>query len=349
MIQAHIAYAKGSPSPTLTLPADALPEREEELEPALREAVRHLAEHGGGLEKITKIALIAPSRHPLFDIDYRFVQVMPGTEPRFDFHGSCGHSVLSSVMVASRLGWVHRLAPDHRVRVNVLNNGDHVVCEVDDCERDRATFTAHFMHHPAVCLDALTYGGGPTTSLVYEDGSITASCVSVSNPYVFVNAADLGVRDADQLFTDDPRLFEVLQQIRSAAADVYGLPRGGAFPKIAALLPDGDGTIAVRAISVPTWHPTIALTGAVCVGAASKMVGTVPYALAGSAAVPGAPLTIRTAGGTTAVRAAVTGNTPADTLAWVSVAQKSVEFTGSLTLERLQPYAQKEALPYAHR
>ncbi|MBD0673174.1 PrpF domain-containing protein [Streptomyces sp. CBMA156] len=348
-MQAQIAYAKGSPSPTLALPADGLPERPEELEPALREAVRHLAELGHGLEKITKIALIAPSAHPLFDIDYRFVQVMPGPEPRFDFHGSCGHSVLSSVMAASRLGWVHRLAPGHRVRVNVLNNGDHVVCEVDDCQRDRATFTAHFMHHPAVCLDALTHGGGPTTSLVYEDGSITASCVSVSNPYVFVDAADLGVRDADELFTDDPHLFEVLQQIRSAAADVYGLPRGGAFPKIAALLPDGDGTIAARPISVPGWHPTIALTGAVCLGAASKMAGTVPYTLAGSATAPGEPLTVRTAGGTTAVRAAVTGNTPADTLAWVSVAQKSVEFTGSLTLERLRPYAQKEALSHAHR
>ena len=348
-MEAHIAYASGSPSRTLVLPMEPQPEDGERILAIARECVRRLSRLGGELQDITKIAIVSPSTHPLFDLDYRFVQVLPGPEPGFDLNGSCGHSVLASALIASRLGWIHPLAPDQRVRVNVLNTGDHLVCEVDESVRDRVSFTTHFLRHPSVALRSLLLDDQPTDRYLYEGGAIRASAVSTGNPYVFIDAHDLGVGRVEELFDDDPGLFRTLSAIRRSAAAVHGFPLDGAFPKIAALLPDGDGRVAVRALSVPSWHPTIALTGAVCLGAAVKIAGTIPHTLAGPATAPGEPLQIHTSGGTATVRAAVTGNAEDDRLAWVSVPRKDVEFIGSIDIDRIRPTIRTEDLLHANR
>lgn len=337
---AHIAHAHGSPSSTLVLPAERLPESEEALSEALADGVAWLAEHG--LAAVTKIALVSVSEHPLFDLDYRFVQVIPGEPARFDFRGSCGHSVLSSVEVASRLGWIGRLAPEHRVRVRVLNNGEHVVCEVDECVRDRTTFTAHFLNHPAVPLRELLPFGETTTDLPYEDGTIRVSAVSAGNPYLFLSGHDLGVDTPDGLFAAGQPLFRTLSAIRRSAARQYGYPAEGAFPKVAAVLPDGEDGLAVRAVSVPSWHPTIALTGAVCLGAARRIRGTIPFRLAGGETRRDAPLRIRTAGGRTTSAAAVSGHDTDSELSWVSVPEKTVSFTGAVSIDSFGPHVLKE-------
>jgi len=337
---AHIAHAHGSPSSTLVLPAEQLPSSEEALAQALSDGVAWLAEHG--LAKVTKIALVSVSEHPLFDLDYRFVQVIPGDPVRFDFRGSCGHSVLSSVVVASRLGWLPRLAPGHRVRVRVRNTDDHVVCEVDECVRDRTTFTAHFLNHPAVPLHELLPFGETTTDLPYEDGMIRVSAVSAGNPYLFLSGHDLGVDTPEELFAAGEPLFRTMSAIRRAAAHQYGYPVGGAFPKVAAVLPDGEDGLAVRAVSVPSWHPTIALTGAVCLGAARRIRGTIPFRLAGGETRRTAPLRIRTAGGCTTSAAAVTGHDHDSELSWVSVPEKTVSFTGAVSIDSFEPHVLKE-------
>lgn len=337
---AHVAHAAGAPSSTLVLDAERLPTEEQQLTEALSQAVAWLT--ANGLSRITKIALITPSEHPLFDLDYRFVQVIPGDPVRFDFRGSCGHSVLSSVLVASRLGWISKLAPEHRARVRVLNNDEHIVCEVDECVRRQATFTAHFLNHPAVPLAGLLPFGKPTTQLPFDGGAIEVSAVFAGNPYLFLSAADLGIRTTDDLFADNPTLFATMTAIRRSAARQLGWAVEGAFPKVAALLPDGEGGLAVRAVSVPSWHPTLALTGAVCLGAARQIRDTIPFELAGGADLAGRPLRIRTPGGISTSAAATSGHEPDSRLSWVSVPHKSVSFTGALSIDSLQPYVLKE-------
>lgn len=338
----HVAYAKGSPSATLVIAADELPGDQDALTEALGDAMRWLDSRSQ--RSITKIALIGLSRHPLFDLDYRFVQVLPDSPVRFDFQGSCGHSVLSSAVVASQLGWLPKLAPGDRVRVHVVNNGDHVVCEVDESVRDRSTFTVHFLHHPESPLRSLLLFDEPVVEFPFEGTSVRISGVSASNPYVFVPAEDLGAHTAEELFADAPELYARMESLRGQVARELGFPVTGAFPKIAALLADGPGRLTARAISVPSWHPTLALTGAVCLGAAGKIAGTVPHALAGEPEHPHAPLAIRTPGGTTHAHAAVSGNRLDDHLSWVSVPDKDVAFTGSVVIEALQPHVRKDNL-----
>jgi 2-methylaconitate cis-trans-isomerase PrpF len=315
----HLAYAHGAPCPTLVLDRRSLPTGDDELRAVLAAARSWLVDVGAA--DVMKIALIAPSTHPLFDLDYKFVQVLPGE--RFDLGGSCGHSILSSIMAANQLGWLATLAPGTRVRVHVLNTADNIVCEVDEVNRTTATFTVHFLQYPPVRLGDLLIAKSSRVRLTTGDADVSASLVSAGNPYVFVDAAEVGVPDRDRLFADDRDLYERLAAIRIAGARYLGHVTDGAFPKIAAVGQYDDRRLAVRALSVPSWHPTLALTGAACIAAAAAIDGTIPHELAQQAGSHPDRLVIDTAGGTTTVSASVSGSGLDDSLSWTSVATRS--------------------------
>ncbi|NGO67964.1 PrpF domain-containing protein [Streptomyces boncukensis] len=335
----HLAYAAGSPCPTLVLDAGRLPRDEEALLRALSEVRAYLTAAGGG--HVLKTALVRPSEHPMFDLDYRFVQALPQAPDSFDLRGSCGHSILSAVVAAERAGTLPKLTPGDRIRVNVLNNGDSVVCEVDGTDRDELHFTVYFVRPGSVPLKELLLTGAPRTELAAGagTGTGTAGCevslVSSGNAYAFVDARDLGVGDPGELFAAGPELFERLAALREAAAGLLGWPARGAFPKIAAVLPVASSLIAARALSVPSWHPTIALTGAVCLGTAAQIPGTVPWRVAQETGHVDGLLDIVTPGGRTAVTAAIDPADGEPALMWAAVARKRVTFQGSFVLEPL--------------
>ncbi|AWZ09165.1 hypothetical protein DRB89_36895 [Streptomyces sp. ICC4] len=278
----RLAAAHGSPSRTLVLPA-------KDFADGARDPERLLAELGrvredlvrAGLREITKIALIGPSSRPGHQLDYRFVQVLPGTDPGFELRGSCGHSILAACSVAGRSGELPPLRTGQRIRVNVLNNGDSVECAVEETGGDRERLSASFLLSPAIPLRDLLLFGSPVTELPYRGGTVEVTGASMGNPYVFVRAADFGVRGPDELFAAGEALFAALSEVRRTAQAALGWPPG-VFPKIAALLPLGPGRLAARAISVPSWHPTLALTGAVCLAAAARVPGSLPRQLAGA-------------------------------------------------------------------
>lgn len=342
----HFAYAEGSPCPTLVLDRDLLPAEDGALLAVLTDVRKWLIAHGVG--SVLKIALIARSEHPAYDLDYRFVQALPGDGSGFDLGGSCGHSILASVVAASRLGWLRQLAPGDRVRVQVLNNSDNVVCEVDEADRNRNTFTVHLFHQPTNRLSELLLTGSPADTVRTADGAdVPVSLVSLGNPYVFVDAATFGIRDKRSLFADDPQLYARMSAVREAAADLLGWPVTGTFPKIAVVGHFDDRRLAVRAISVPSWHPTLALTGAICLGVATAIEGTVAHRLATAAGCTPRLVGIDTPGGQTAVSAAVSGaaldGAALDReLRWVSVGEKNVRYLGSVALEPLRHLVGKE-------
>jgi 2-methylaconitate cis-trans-isomerase PrpF len=336
----HIAYASGAPCPTLVLDAQQFPRESGPLLKTLTEVRRRLVLAGGA--HILKIALIEPSSHPLFDLDYRFIQALPDDVGRFDLRGSCGHSVLCSVMAAGRSGMLPRQGPGDRARVRVLNNGDHLVCETEETDRDTARCTMYFLHTPPVPVSGLLLRDEPQTILDVEDEKVTVSLVSSGNPYVFVGARDAGVSDSAELFAAGAGLFDRLQRIREAAARLFDWPADGAFPKIAVVVPDGPGRIAARAVTVPGWHPTLALTGAVCLGAASCIPETVPWLAARDAGSLGGQVNILTTGGSTAVTATTRVGDGRTELAWVAVGNKTVRFHGSFFPESLTYFQPRE-------
>jgi 2-methylaconitate cis-trans-isomerase PrpF len=245
-------------------------------------------------------------------------------------------------MVASRQGWVRRLTPGGRVRVNVLNNGDNVVAEVDEVNRTSSCFTVHFVHPRPKRLGDMLLLGAVTNGLPLAGIRIPVSTVSMGNPYVFVSAADVGVTTQDELFADDHGLFTRLMALKSAAADLLNWQPAGAFPKIAAVGQYQPGRLAVRAISVPSWHPTLALTGITCLGLATAIEDTIPYVLARQAGCSPGAVALDTAGGATAVSAVTSGTSLGDTVSWVSVDRKFVHHLGALDIAPFRHLALKE-------
>ncbi|WP_042375835.1 PrpF domain-containing protein [Streptacidiphilus melanogenes] len=324
---AALARAIGAPGPTLVLDADALPRDREGLVTALTRIRRRLPDlpdlpgtgGKGGKGEVLKWALIAPSTHPLFDVDYRFVQAMPDAPDHFDLNGNCGHSLLAAVTAAAQAGRLPALRAGDRIRARVLNNGDQVVCQVDHASPRHTVFTAHFIVPPGTRLGTLLRDGGRV--------------VRMANPYLFVDGARLGVRDRETLFRgEQPELYATLERMRRRQAARLGWPLDGAFPKVAAVVPVAPGHLAVRALTVGGWHPELALTGAVCLAAASALRGTIPNRLlAGESAAPGR-LVIDTPARQVVASYAVTGDTQDDELLWVSVGGKETRALGAVAM-----------------
>ncbi|MFJ9342465.1 PrpF domain-containing protein [Streptomyces sp. NPDC101733] len=322
----YFANAHGAPCPTLVLDGGGLPEDTDRLLETLTAIRGDLSADGVG--HVLKNAIVRPSAHPLFDLDYRFVQSLPQSTSSFDLRGSCGHSILAAVEAAARSGMIPPLVGGARVRVNVLNNGDNVVCEVEEVSEGGTRFTAHFLCTPTKPFHELLITGDTVTEVSVDRTVIPVSLVSMGNPYVFVPAGHLGVATREELFSAGDRLFEQFARIRLAVCEQQGWDASGAFPKIAAVLSEPGGALAVRAVSVPSWHPTLALTGAICLGTAVGIEGSVPWQLARDGGHRGGPVRLVTPGGELQVSASSVVTDTGPRLAWVSVAGKQVDYQG---------------------
>ncbi|MFF7359457.1 PrpF domain-containing protein [Streptomyces sp. NPDC008125] len=316
----YLAEASGAPCPTLVLDAEGLPRADHLLRPLLTEVRRQLVRDGH--QNTLKIALISASPHPLFDLDYRFVQCLPESLDAVDFHGSCGHSIVASVLVAGARRLVARPAPGDRVRLRVLNNGDHIVCEVDESRRGSGSFTLHLVQQPGTALSSVLMTGRPLDRVTAAGAEYDVSLVSLGNPYVFVDAQDLGLHTRAALFGAGREVFEEMQGIRRAASAMLEMDPAGVFPKVAAVGSYEQNRLSARAISVPSWHPTLALTGTTCLATAATVPGTVPGRLHRGTAQDSARIEIDTAGGRAVAEVRSDHQQPEALLQWVSVRRK---------------------------
>ncbi|MFE4973254.1 PrpF domain-containing protein [Kitasatospora sp. NPDC056651] len=344
----HLARALGAPCPTLVLDAALLPADEWRLRPALAAIRRQV----GG--QVMKFALISRSAEPGWDLDYRFVQGLPGRAERFDFGAACGHSGLAAALVAELLGWVGPLRrPGASVRLR--GQGGALVVEAAGASSagessaggstvGEGEYTLHY--EPEADPELLP------TGLAYEPlrtdaGEVGASLVSFGNPYAFVAAADLGLRGSAELFAADARVAARLAPIRAAAAARLGHPADGALPKLALVGAAEPAGLPVRALTATGWHPGLALTGAVCLAAALTLPGTLPHRLAGAAGpslptpagpflpTPAAPPLLTPAGPVTATAVRAAGR-----LARVTVPHKRARVLGRVVLAGGRPAAE---------
>lgn len=127
-------------------------------------------------------------------------------------------------------------------------------------------------------------------------GRLTVSLVDAANPFVFVRASDLGLQGNETLekISGDSVLLKKCEEIRSVVAEIMGIAKkeeaarlspGG--PKIAFVSPPitystPKGTVeaseidmTARMTALQKLHKTYAVTGAVCLGAAAKIEGTI--------------------------------------------------------------------------
>ncbi|KAJ5390625.1 uncharacterized protein N7496_001693 [Penicillium cataractarum] len=270
---------------------------------------------GGATSTTSKVAIIAKSKRSNIDVDYTFIQVAPD-QPRIDMTGNCGNIASGVGPFSLDEGIVMARPGQSEIDIRVFNtNTEQIIVETvqvapdgtsrEDGEYELAgvTGTASPIKlafvKPQGSMTGRMFPSGMKQQILNVDSqtqgtfSVRCSLVDAANPFVLVDASSLPFsRDSLQLKIDDSDLLSVVEEIRRAGAVQFGLAtdtnaagliRG--TPKIAFLSETtGDldqADIEVLSFSMGKAHPSLQLTGAVCIAAAMATPGTVAWELAG--------------------------------------------------------------------
>ena len=266
----------------------------------------------GGADPLTsKVAYIAPATVPDADINYTFGYVGI-TGPVIDYTGNCGNSSAAVGPFALLRGLIDPREPTTSVRIYNTNTKKIIRSEFSVRQgafQDEGDFKIDGVPGTGskILLDFIDSGGSVTgkllpTGKVREKiktptlGSLTVSMVDAANPFIFIKAEDLGLRgdETQEEFGNNIALLKQCEEIRSVAAEIMGIAKMGeatrlspGVPKIAVVsppmayrTPDGqvkpsDVDVVARMTALQKLHKTYAVTGAVCLGAAARIEGTV--------------------------------------------------------------------------
>lgn len=280
---------------------------------------RQLNGMGSGISSTSKICVLSPTDREDADVEFTFVQVgiKDGT---LDLAGNCGNMSSIVGPVAFDEGYLDgaakRITKDENAQmtamVRIYNTNTSKVIhsrfkvagdppsyspdgdyEMDGVPGTNSRITLSFLNPAGAKTGKALPTGNPVDVLKLPDGStIEASLVDVSNPGVFVRVSDLPIQDISSLnptgIEDNPELKIRLEQIRQAGTSKMGLdPQIQSVPKIVMIFPQSEMTsdsadidIKVQAMSMGQAHKAVPLTLALCLGAATKIPGTIPAQIA---------------------------------------------------------------------
>ncbi|MCA3283239.1 MAG: PrpF family protein [Roseomonas sp.] len=276
---------------------------------------RQLDGMGGGISSLSKAVIIGPPTHPDADVDYLFAQVAVD-KPVVDWSGNCGNLSSAVGPFAVDEGLVRVADGEALVRIHQVNTKRiiHARFPVQGGKTVTAgdfTMAGVSGSGARIRLDFLAPGGGATGRLLptgnaqdtlhHEGRAYAVSLIDAANACVFLDARDLGLigTESPDVMEADPARMALLDALRRQAGVMMGLAAtpervGLALPKIAVVAPPAayralDGAslgaethdIAVRMISMERAHRAVPLTGAMCLGVASRIPGSLPHQLAG--------------------------------------------------------------------
>ncbi len=250
---------------------------------------------GGGDTLTSKVVIVSASTRPDIDIEYLFAQVSVETST-VDTTPNCGNMLSGVGPFAIENGLVKAQDPVTTLQILNINTGKVVeavvqtpggVVSYDGPARingvpgSGAPIVLNFKNAAGAKTGRLL----PTGSAVDVVDGVEVSCVDFSTPLVFVPAIAVGKTgyESKKELDADPRLLERLESIRLQVALKAGLGdvRDKVLPKIALVAPPrGEGVIASRYFTPWNCHSAYAVTGALCLSAATVIPGTVVNRLA---------------------------------------------------------------------
>ena len=276
---------------------------------------RQLDGMGGGISSLSKAVIIGPPTHPDADVDYLFAQVAVD-KPVVDWSSNCGNLSSAVGPFAVDEGLVRVADGEALVRIHQVNT-KRIIHARFPVRGGKAVTAGNFTmagvsgSGARIRLDFLAPGGGATGRLLptgnaqdtlhHEGRAYAVSLIDAANACVFLDARDLGMTgtESPDAIEADPARMALFDALRRKAGVMMGLAAspeavGLALPKIAVVAPPAayhalDGApltpdthdIAVRMISMERAHRAVPLTGAMCLGVASRIDGSVPHQLAG--------------------------------------------------------------------
>ncbi|EHI73593.1 3-methylitaconate isomerase [Streptococcus criceti] len=272
---------------------------------------------GGAVSTTSKVAIISKETVNDWDVNYTFAQVAVD-KAVVSYSGNCGNISSAVGIYAIENNLVKTSSPQTLVRVYNTNT-KKVINEYIPTPDGRLTYEGDFeisgvpgkglkieleFLEPAGAFSGQLFPTGQAKDVItLSDGKdIDVSLVDVANPLVYIRAEDIGLEgiETPEMIDSKDSLLQLLEEIRGKAAVLMGIIKD---PKDSAVLTPGvpkltiiskpktyltkegkeikksDFDIAVRMMSMQKAHKSIALTGALCTGAATHLKGTIPYEL----------------------------------------------------------------------
>ncbi|KAL2106026.1 hypothetical protein VUR80DRAFT_7412 [Thermomyces stellatus] len=266
---------------------------------------------GGATSVTSKVVVVGPSSRPGIDVEYTFVQVAVGRE-KIDLSGNCGNMVSGVGPFAVQEKLVTPAPGARSVDVRIFNTNTSKVivetmlvneggdleeegsCMIPGVKGPGAPIKVAFVE-PSGSMSGEPFPSGRRSESILVEGvrdfppfEVDVTLVDIANPFVVVDGRTLPLiiqsGDAGSALN-----VEVAEAIRRRGAvlmglapntEAAGLVRG--TPKLAIVSKPirGEGDIQVQAYSMGKPHPSLQLTGGVCLGSAACLEGTVPYRLA---------------------------------------------------------------------
>jgi 4-oxalomesaconate tautomerase len=250
----------------------------------------------GGADPLTsKVAIVSRSVRPGIDVDYLFAQVSVD-RPLVDVTPNCGNMLAGVGPFAIERGLIPAHDPVTPVKIYMVNTGNIAVAHVPTPSGEvsyegNASIAGVPGTAAAIRIDFLDTAGSvcgallPTGHALDRLDGIDATLIDNGMPVVVLRAADFGKSghetpaelDADKTFKAR------LEEIRLLAGERMGLGdvRSKVVPKITLVAPPRvGGDIATRTFIPHKCHAAIGVLGAVTVGTACVLPGSVAHTTA---------------------------------------------------------------------
>lgn len=268
---------------------------------------------GGGTSITSKLAIVGVTEKQDCDIFYTFGQV-DITSKKVDYHVTCGNMASAVGLYAVEEGFV--ALEEGITKVRLFNTNTQRVMEVEvPVENGKVVQTGDFQISgvsgtgPEIMVNFVEFGGAiagnllPTGNVTdyieNEKGEIEVSILDVGNVLVFVKASDFSLRgiELSNEINNNSVLSRQVEDIRVKCGRLIGLfgpeeevkPETHALPKIILvsepqdyidetgnLVNKSDINIIGRYITMGKLHRAFAVSGSVGMGAACKILGTIP-------------------------------------------------------------------------
>jgi 2-methylaconitate cis-trans-isomerase PrpF len=315
--------------------ADDLPSDRKVLERVLLAAMgspdtRQINGIGGADTLTSKIAIISKSKHPEAEVDYLFAQCSVD-KAVVDFSPNCGNMLAAVGPYAIETGLVAAQSPTTRVRIHNVNTGAVIAATIqtpDGIVNYEGEASIHGVPGTSapVYLEFSNIVGGktgklfPTGNPIDVIDGVEVTCIDVAMPMVLMRAEAMGKTgyESKPELDADRDLIARFEAIRRKAGVLMGMGDVSAsvVPKVGLLAPPraAGSTITSRYFVPWNLHAAHAVTGALCVGSAIMLPGTVASALVKAPAGPFADIVIEHPTGSMGVAIETTGEGAAKTI-----------------------------------
>lgn len=250
---------------------------------------------GGGHPLNNKVAVIGPATVPDADVDYLFLQVVPG-EGRASSAQNCGNVLAAVGPFALETGLVKPRGDETVITVNMLNTGKLCrltvqtpggrvryggSCVLDGVPGASAPIVCDFLDVAGSTCGALL----PTGSVRDEVDGVAITCIDNGMPVVLLRTADFGVTgyetpaELDQNLAMKRRIEVIRREVgpRMRLGDVEKLT----VPKMTLIAPPrSGGHVHTRTFIPHVCHETIGVFGAISVATACILPGSVADGIA---------------------------------------------------------------------